>query len=165
MSTHTNETKKSISSSSSDSSDDGERPYDPIADALDALIDSVADYDDPAELWDHVRQWLRTRDLAETRAAVEYKGEFDTTALHVACRNHPPVDVVEVMLRAAPDMIFWADSFGWLPVRFRCIPLRTFRRIYSFGRGVSPHHSSRLPFPPPPRNSSTTRAPTAPTWP
>ena len=118
MSTHTNESKTSISSSSSDSSDDGERPYDPIADALDALIDSVADYDDPAELWDHVRQWLRTRDLAETRAAVEYKGEFDTTALHVACRNHPPVDVVEVMLRAAPDMIFWADSFGWLPVRF-----------------------------------------------
>ena len=152
---HTNETKtsssSSSSSSSSDSSDDGERvPYNPIADALDALIDSVADYDDPAELWDHVRQWLRARDPAETRAAVEYKGEFDTTALHVACRNHPPVDVVEVMLRAAPDMIFWADSFGWLPVRFRCIPLRTFRRIYSFRRGVSPHRSSRLPFPPPP---------------
>ena len=48
---------------------------------------------------------------------MEIKGEFDTTALHVACRNRPPVDVVDIMLMAAPDMIFWADSFGWLPVR------------------------------------------------
>ena len=120
---HTHETKNesiSSSSSSSDSSGDGEQSHDPTADALDVLIDTVADYDDPAELWDHVRQWLRARDAGETKVAVECRGEFDTTALHVACRNHPPADVVEAMLRAAPDMIFWADSFGWLPVSCRC---------------------------------------------
>ena len=90
--------------------------YDPMEDALDALIDSVVDYDDPNECWDFVRQWLREHSVEETKEAVGLKGEFDTTALHVACRNRPPVDVVEIMLMAAPDMIFWADSFGWLPV-------------------------------------------------
>jgi hypothetical protein len=92
-------------------------PYDPMTDALDALIDSVVEYDDPSILWEHVRMWLQEHSIDETRDAIEYKGEFDTTALHVACRNNPPGDVIEVMLMASPDMIFWADSFGWLPVR------------------------------------------------
>mmetsp|Transcript_3867 Transcript_3867/g.8515 ORF Transcript_3867/g.8515 Transcript_3867/m.8515 type:complete len:866 (-) Transcript_3867:203-2800(-) len=94
--------------------------YDPLNDALDALIDSVADYDDPNECWEYVRQWLREHSIEETKEAVELKGEFDTTALHVACRNRPPVDVVDIMLMAAPDMIFWADSFGWLPLHYAC---------------------------------------------
>lgn len=80
------------------------------------MIDSVVDYEDPKECWDLVRTWLSDHSLEETKSAVELKGEFDTTALHVACRNKPPVDVVDIMLMAAPDMIFWADSFGWLPV-------------------------------------------------
>lgn len=96
--------------------DDEEGSYDPMSDALDALIDSVVDYEDPDECWELVREWLRIHSADETREAVEFKGEFDTTALHVACRNSPPVDVVDVMLMAAPDMIYWADSFGWLPV-------------------------------------------------
>ena len=99
--------------------DDGDASrgsYDPLSDALDALIDSVVDYDDPNECWEFVRQWLGAHSLVETKEAVEFKGEFDTTALHVACRNRPPVDVLDVMLVAAPDMVFWADSFGWLPV-------------------------------------------------
>mmetsp|Transcript_36082 Transcript_36082/g.85994 ORF Transcript_36082/g.85994 Transcript_36082/m.85994 type:complete len:799 (+) Transcript_36082:146-2542(+) len=86
--------------------------------ALDTLIDSVGDYDDPKECWDLVREWLREHSVEETQAAIEYKGEFDTTALHVACRNHPPRDVVDVMLMAHPDGIFWADSFGWLPLHY-----------------------------------------------
>jgi hypothetical protein len=96
--------------------------YDPLNDALDALIDSVADYDDPGECWDLVRAWLREHSREETQEAMELKGEFDTTALHVACRNHPPLDVVDLMLMAGPDMIFWADSFGWIPLHYgeRC---------------------------------------------
>jgi hypothetical protein len=94
--------------------------YDPLADNLDTLIDSVVDYEHPSELWDYVRQWLQTHSIDETKLAVEAKGDFDTSALHVACRNHPPVDVIEVMLMAAPDIIFWADSFGWLPLHYAC---------------------------------------------
>jgi len=100
--------------------DDTDIPYDPLADNLDTLIDSVVDYEHPSELWDYVRQWLQTHSVDETKLAVETKGDFDTSALHVACRNHPPVDVIEIMLMAAPDIIFWADSFGWLPLHYAC---------------------------------------------
>lgn len=95
------------------------KDYDP-ENALDAIIDSVIDYPDPAEGWDVVREWLQSHDFTETKSAIEYKGEFDTTALHVACRNRPPKDVIDVMIMAAPDMIFWADSFGWLPLHYAC---------------------------------------------
>eukprot|EP00985_Skeletonema_marinoi_P022421 scaffold14308_cov138-Skeletonema_marinoi.AAC.5 len=80
----------------------------------------VVDYPDPEEGWDVVREWLQSHDFNETKAAIEYKGEFDTTALHVACRNRPPKDVIDVMIMASPDMIFWADSFGWLPLHYAC---------------------------------------------
>ena len=111
-------------SSEEESSDDEDGYERDEANALDTLIDSVADYDDPKECWDLVREWLREHSVEETQAAIEYKGEYDTTALHVACRNHPPRDVVDVMLMAHPDGIFWADSFGWLPlVRRDCINL------------------------------------------
>jgi len=100
--------------SEEESNEDGEGELS----ALDALIDSVVDYEDPNECWDLVRDWLRESSVEETKEAVEQKGDFDTTALHVACRNHPPQDVVEIMLMAAPDMIFWADSFGWLPLHY-----------------------------------------------
>ncbi len=93
--------------------------YDP-ENALDAIIDSVIDYPDPTEGWDVVREWLQSHDFNETKSAIEYKGEFDTTALHVACRNRPPKDIIDVMIMAAPDMIFWADSFGWLPLHYAC---------------------------------------------
>ena len=93
--------------------------YDP-ENALDAIIDSVIDYPDPTEGWDVVREWLQSHDFNETKYAIEYKGEFDTTALHVACRNRPPKDIIDVMIMAAPDMIFWADSFGWLPLHYAC---------------------------------------------
>eukprot|EP00578_Thalassiosira_sp_NH16_P023365 CAMPEP_0181096198 /NCGR_PEP_ID=MMETSP1071-20121207/10906_1 /TAXON_ID=35127 /ORGANISM="Thalassiosira sp., Strain NH16" /LENGTH=846 /DNA_ID=CAMNT_0023178593 /DNA_START=103 /DNA_END=2643 /DNA_ORIENTATION=+ len=94
--------------------------FDPLSFALDALIDSVVDYEDPNECWDHVRTWLQEHSVEETKGAVELKGEFDTTALHVACRNRPPADVVDIMLMASPEMIFWADSFGWLPLHYAC---------------------------------------------
>mmetsp|Transcript_16091 Transcript_16091/g.34795 ORF Transcript_16091/g.34795 Transcript_16091/m.34795 type:complete len:875 (-) Transcript_16091:338-2962(-) len=100
--------------------DEDDESYNHLEDALDALIDSAVDYEDPNECWDLVREWLREHSIEETKGAVEIKGEFDTTALHVACRNRPPVDVVEIMLMAAPDMIFWADSFGWLPLHYAC---------------------------------------------
>lgn len=109
--------EESSSSEEEESEDDEEDDDDIDEDALDALIDSVVDYENPNECWDLVRTWLSDHSLNETKRAVEIKGEFDTTALHVACRNRPPVDVVDIMLMAAPDMIFWADSFGWLPVR------------------------------------------------
>lgn len=93
---------------------------DPLTTPLDELIDLVVDYDAPSLGWDNVRAYFRCHSMEETKAAIETKGEFDTTALHAACRNDPPADVVDVMIMAAPDMIYWADSFGWLPLHYAC---------------------------------------------
>ncbi|KAL7472208.1 hypothetical protein ACHAXS_012526 [Conticribra weissflogii] len=112
----------SASSSSGSSGSSSSEEDDDEDETLINLIDSVPDHspaDDPSEdPWEIVRQFLRTHSMAETQAACSAKGEFDTTALHVACRSEPPVDVVDILLMAAPDMIFWADSFGWLPVHY-----------------------------------------------
>jgi ankyrin repeat protein len=115
----------SDSSSSSSSSSQQEyhseaSEYDPELLPLDTLIDTVVDYDPPSLGWEHVRIHLRSHSIEETKSSIERKGEFDTTALHVACRNDPPSDVLDVMIMAAPDMIYWADSFGWLPLHYAC---------------------------------------------
>ena len=111
----------SVSSShASVSSAASSREFDPLTAPLDALIDAVVDFDPPSLGWEHVRTFLRSHSIEETKGAIEARGEFDTTALHVACRNDPPADVVDVMIMAAPDMIYWADSFGWLPLHYAC---------------------------------------------
>mmetsp|Transcript_17798 Transcript_17798/g.37141 ORF Transcript_17798/g.37141 Transcript_17798/m.37141 type:complete len:913 (-) Transcript_17798:754-3492(-) len=105
----------SSSSSGSSSSEEDETLINLIDSVPDHIPSDDASSDDP---WEIVRRYLRTHSIAETQAACTAKGEFDTTALHVACRNEPPVDVVDILLMAAPDMIFWADSFGWLPIHY-----------------------------------------------
>ena len=42
------------------------------------------------------------------------------TALHFACRNAPPTDVIDVFLSIAEDTVQWPDSFGWLPIHYAC---------------------------------------------
>ena len=83
--------------------------------SLDAGPDGFAERE---EAWDAIRQWLRTHTAEEARQAAELTGEYKTTALHLACRNVPPVDVVDVLLSAAPDTVEWEDSFGWLPLHY-----------------------------------------------
>jgi hypothetical protein len=123
-----NDDDESSSSASSSSSQEEEEPYieeeeeefDPLTAPLDTLIDTVIDYDPPSLGWEHVRTYLRSHSIDETKSAIETKGEFSTTALHVACRQNPPPDIIDVMIMAAPDMIYWADSFGWLPLHYAC---------------------------------------------
>ena len=83
--------------------------------SLDAGPDGFAERE---EAWDAIRQWLRTHTAEEARQAAELTGEYKTTALHLTCRNVPPVDVVDVLLSAAPDTVEWEDSFGWLPLHY-----------------------------------------------
>lgn len=72
------------------------------------------------ESWQAVREWLRDHDAEEVRAAAEQRGESGLTALHFACRNVPPLDVIDVFLSIAADTVRWPDSFGWLPVHYAC---------------------------------------------
>ena len=70
--------------------------------------------------WDPVREWLRTHSAAEVRAGAEQRGDSAMTALHSACRNAPPPDVIDVFLSIAIDTVQWPDSFGWLPIHYAC---------------------------------------------
>mmetsp|Transcript_1396 Transcript_1396/g.2001 ORF Transcript_1396/g.2001 Transcript_1396/m.2001 type:complete len:776 (-) Transcript_1396:107-2434(-) len=85
-------------------------------DYLHRLCDAAND----EESWEEVRQWLRTHTTQEIEEGAQKQGEFQTTALHLACRNCPPIDIIENLLNAAPDIVRWADSFGWLPLHYAC---------------------------------------------
>mmetsp|Transcript_14949 Transcript_14949/g.21905 ORF Transcript_14949/g.21905 Transcript_14949/m.21905 type:complete len:844 (-) Transcript_14949:121-2652(-) len=72
------------------------------------------------ESWEPVREWMRTHNADEVRQAAEQRGESSMTALHFACRNQPPVDVINVFLSIAVDTVQWPDTFGWLPIHYAC---------------------------------------------
>ena len=72
------------------------------------------------ESWQAVREWLSSNNAETVRAAAEQRGESGLTALHFACRNVPPLDVINVFLSIAADTVQWPDSFGWLPVHYAC---------------------------------------------
>jgi hypothetical protein len=72
------------------------------------------------ESWDAVRDWMRRHSAEEVHAAAGQRDEAGKTALHFACQSAPPVDVVEVFLSIASDVVQWPDQFGWLPIHYAC---------------------------------------------
>ena len=73
--------------------------------------------------WEKIRRWLRNHSVDDARAAAERRGDYETTPLHLACRNCPPLDIVNMLLTASPRTVELADSFGWLPLhygKFQC---------------------------------------------
>lgn len=75
---------------------------------------------DAEKSWQAVREWLSSHNAEEVRAAAEQRGESGLTALHFACRNVPPLDVIDVFLSIAAETVQWPDSFGWLPIHYAC---------------------------------------------
>lgn len=83
--------------------------------------DSSEEAKEAADLsWEPVREWLRTHSAEEVRLAAQQRGDSSMTALHLACRNVPPPDIIEVLLSIATDTAQWQDSFGWLPIHYAC---------------------------------------------
>jgi hypothetical protein len=70
--------------------------------------------------WEPVRDWMRTHSAEEVRAAAEQRDDAGKTALHFACQNAPPPDVIDVFLSIAVDIVQWPDSFTWLPIHYAC---------------------------------------------
>jgi hypothetical protein len=70
--------------------------------------------------WEPVRDWMRTHSAEEVRAAAEQRDDSSKTALHYACQNCPPKDVIDVFLSIAIEIVQWPDSFGWLPIHYAC---------------------------------------------
>jgi len=70
------------------------------------------------ESWEPVREWLRSHTAEEVRQATEQRDDSSRTALHLACRNQPPIDVINVFLSIAVEAVEWPDTFGWLPINY-----------------------------------------------
>ena len=79
------------------------------------LLCDAASESDPSS-WEKIRRWLRNHSADDARAAAERRGDYETTPLHLACRNGPPLDIVNMLLTASPRTVELADSFGWLPL-------------------------------------------------
>lgn len=82
---------------------------------IDASEEALAEAD---ESWEPVREWLRSHTAEEVRKATEQRDDSHRTALHLACRNQPPIDVINVFLSIAVETVEWPDTFGWLPVHY-----------------------------------------------
>ncbi|KAL9187577.1 hypothetical protein ACHAXT_001680 [Thalassiosira profunda] len=83
------------------------------------LLCDAASESDPSS-WEKIRRWLRNHSADDARAAAERRGDYETTPLHLACRNGPPLDIVNMLLTASPRTVELADSFGWLPLHYAC---------------------------------------------
>jgi ankyrin repeat protein len=89
--------------------------------------------------WQPVREWLSTHNAEEVRTAAEQRGESGLTALHFACRNVPPIDVIDVFLSIAEDTVRWPDSFGWLMLALQVSGTRS-----RHGRGSYNNHFCKI---------------------
>lgn len=75
---------------------------------------------DDVEGWDIVRHWLVTHSHDEIRGAAGQRGENGMTALHLCCRNQPPLDIIEYLIAGDEDAVESKDIFGWLPIHYAC---------------------------------------------
>eukprot|EP00578_Thalassiosira_sp_NH16_P015096 CAMPEP_0181113566 /NCGR_PEP_ID=MMETSP1071-20121207/20416_1 /TAXON_ID=35127 /ORGANISM="Thalassiosira sp., Strain NH16" /LENGTH=879 /DNA_ID=CAMNT_0023197613 /DNA_START=119 /DNA_END=2758 /DNA_ORIENTATION=- len=85
---------------------------------LQLLCDAASESSPPS--WEAIRRWLRNHSADDARSAAERRGDYETTPLHLACRNCPPRDIVRMLLAASPRTVEWTDSFGWLPLHYAC---------------------------------------------
>jgi ankyrin repeat protein len=74
------------------------------------------------QTWDQVRRWLYAHEGQEDRAAAAMiRGQGDATILHLMCRmSNPPPDIISDIIDAAPDVVSWPDTHGWLPLHHAC---------------------------------------------
>ncbi|KAK1745711.1 ion transport protein [Skeletonema marinoi] len=85
---------------------------------LQHLCDTATTNDDVS--WERIRIWLHQHSARDAQLAAERRGDYDTTPLHLACRNGPPLDIVQMLIAASPVTVSMSDSFGWLPLHYAC---------------------------------------------
>ena len=85
---------------------------------LQHLCDAAETNDDHS--WERIRIWLHQHSARDAQLAAERRGDYDTTPLHLACRNGPPLDIVQILIAASPVTVSMSDSFGWLPLHYAC---------------------------------------------
>jgi len=71
------------------------------------------------ESWNSIRKWCCSKDY---KAAVIYRDEQNrrTSLCTLLMKHRPPLDVVESMVRLAPETLRMKDKYGWLPIHYAC---------------------------------------------
>ena len=70
--------------------------------------------------WNSVREWIQTHSPEEFREAAEQRDDVHKTALHFACQQQPPIDIIDSFLNVAADTVQWPDSNEYLPIHYAC---------------------------------------------
>ena len=85
---------------------------------LQNLCDAAGANDEAS--WERIRVWLQQHSARDSQLAAERRSDYDSTPLHLACRNGPPLDIVQMLIAASPLTVSMSDSFGWLPLHYAC---------------------------------------------
>lgn len=70
--------------------------------------------------WERVRKWILSHSPVETKSAILQAGENGTSAIHMACKNLAPLDVVEMILNACEDALELSDDHGFCALHYAC---------------------------------------------
>ncbi len=70
--------------------------------------------------WERVRKWILSHTAVETQTAILQTGENGTSAIHLACKNLAPLDVVEMLLNACEDALELTDEHGFCALHYAC---------------------------------------------
>ena len=72
--------------------------------------------------WSNIRQWLETNAANHKRLkmAENYQSDYHTTPLHRILGSRTPLDIVEALIKHAPETVRNVDDGGRLPLHIAC---------------------------------------------
>ena len=79
------------------------------------------DFVDIEDMWQDIRDWLNNNNEEDKYLALETSGEFQTTALHLACKAFdPPEDIIKLLINCRKEVVGTTDTFSWIPLHYAC---------------------------------------------
>lgn len=80
------------------------------------------DLDHSEESWNNIRRWVHDNKNNKdyVKNAATFRGMYNRTPLHMILRENPPLDIVEILLKTAPETLRMKDEHGWLPIHLAC---------------------------------------------
>ena len=72
--------------------------------------------------FDRIRQWLMTNkdNVKKLKASMTYQDADEKTPLHLILCDHPPLDIIQIFIKYAPEVLQMEDITGSLPIHVAC---------------------------------------------
>ena len=70
-----------------------------------------------------IREWLETNKNDDNRlkASITYQGLANDSPLHFLLCTCPPLDIIQTIIKYAPEVLIMKNNFGWLPIHYACL--------------------------------------------